>query len=89
MKIKVILAWYDLFFGSYWDRDSRRFYLMIPMIGICLRFKPYTATTGERLKTTQEWLDKFQSKVAELTIENLKLKSLLAVEQKGEKNEQT
>ncbi len=89
MRTKFVFAWYDLFFGSYWDRYNRRLYLMIPMVGICFRFKPYTATTGERLKTTQEWLDKFQSEVAELTIENLELKSLLAAEQEGEKNEES
>ena len=34
MRVKLILAWYDLWIGAYYDRKDRALYLMIPMIGV-------------------------------------------------------
>lgn len=36
-KISLVLAWYDLWVGAYWDRAHRRLYLLpVPCIGVCL-----------------------------------------------------
>ncbi len=39
MKIRLILAWYDVWIGAYWDRGNRTLYLMIPMIGVAVTFE--------------------------------------------------
>ena len=39
MKIRLVLAWYDLWVGAYWDRASRTLYLMVPMIGIAIELE--------------------------------------------------
>jgi hypothetical protein len=33
-----VFAWYDLWFGAYWDRKKQELYLMIPFIGMAVRF---------------------------------------------------
>ena len=37
-RIKFIFAWYDLWFGAYWDRKARHLYLMIPTAGVRIDF---------------------------------------------------
>ena len=34
MKVRPIFAWYDLWFGAYWDRRKKRLYVMVPMVGV-------------------------------------------------------
>ncbi|KKM70951.1 hypothetical protein LCGC14_1435450 [marine sediment metagenome] len=36
MKIRLVIAWYDLWVGAYWDRKARTLYLMVPMIGVAI-----------------------------------------------------
>ncbi len=38
MKVSFLFAWYDLWIGAYWDRKNKWLYLMIPMVGIILKF---------------------------------------------------
>jgi len=33
-----VFAWYDLWIGAYWDRRTRTLYLMVPMIGVAIKF---------------------------------------------------
>jgi len=41
MKIHLIVAWYDLWVGAYWDRVHRCLYLLpIPCVGVVLDFRP-------------------------------------------------
>ncbi len=77
MRIRPVFAWYDFWFGLYWNKECKRLYAMVPMIGFYMQFGR-GAPIEERLRVTQKWLDRFQSEAAELTIENLKLKERLA-----------
>ena len=37
--IRFIFAWYDLWIGAYWDRKSKRLYLLpVPCIGVVIDF---------------------------------------------------
>jgi hypothetical protein len=39
MKIRPVLAWYDLWVGAYWDARKRRLYLLpVPCLGLVLDF---------------------------------------------------
>jgi hypothetical protein len=39
MSIKPIFAWYDFWVGLFWDRKSRRLYVLpVPCIGIVISF---------------------------------------------------
>lgn len=39
MRVKPIVAWYDMWIGAFWDRKSRRLYILpIPCVGIILEF---------------------------------------------------
>lgn len=43
MKIKPLFAWYDLWIGFYWSKESKTLYFLpIPMIGISLCFSKET-----------------------------------------------
>jgi hypothetical protein len=40
MKISFLFAWYDLFFGFYWDRAHKWLYVVIfPTIGFIIKFR--------------------------------------------------
>lgn len=39
MKVRPIIAWYDLWIGAYWDRIHGRLYILpIPCVGIVIDF---------------------------------------------------
>lgn len=39
MKIRLLFAWYDLWVGAFWDRKSRKLYILpLPCIGIVIDF---------------------------------------------------
>ena len=41
VKIRPLLAWYDLWIGAYWDRQARKLYILpLPCIGIVVSFGP-------------------------------------------------
>lgn len=47
MKIKPLLAWYDLWIGVFWDRIKRRLYILpLPCIGVVLEFDDCTRCGG-------------------------------------------
>lgn len=39
IKISFLFAWYDLWVGAYWDRKNKWLYVMIPTVGIILKFR--------------------------------------------------
>jgi hypothetical protein len=38
MKIKLVLAWYDCWVGAYWDKKGKWLYIMIPFVGVKIRW---------------------------------------------------
>jgi len=37
MRIKPVLAWYDMWVGVFWDRQGRRLYILpLPCCGVCI-----------------------------------------------------
>lgn len=41
MKFGLIIAWYDPWIGAFWDRKSRKLYILpLPCVGIVLEFAP-------------------------------------------------
>lgn len=41
MRIRPIVAWYDLWIGAYWDRKNRRLYLLpFPCVGVYIQMGP-------------------------------------------------
>jgi hypothetical protein len=39
MKVFIVLAWYDIWIGFYYDRKNRHLYILpVPCIGIRLEF---------------------------------------------------
>lgn len=41
-KIKLLFAWYDIWIGVYWDKKSKRLYILpIPMFGIVISFTKF------------------------------------------------
>jgi hypothetical protein len=39
MRITLVVAWYDLWVGAYWDRSSRSLYLLpVPCLGFKIQF---------------------------------------------------
>jgi hypothetical protein len=39
MRITPVFAWYDLWVGAYWDRRTRRLYVLpMPCVGFCVDF---------------------------------------------------
>ncbi len=40
MRIKPVVAWYDLWIGAYWDSAKRRLYVFpIPCLGFVVEFR--------------------------------------------------
>jgi len=40
MKIRIIVAWYDMWIGIYWDiKNSRLYVLPIPCVGIVIDYQ--------------------------------------------------
>lgn len=40
-SVKLLLAWYDLWVGAYWDRAKRRLYILpLPCVGVVISFPP-------------------------------------------------
>lgn len=40
MKISLVLAWYDLWIGVFWDRRECKLYILpLPCIGIAIQFR--------------------------------------------------
>ena len=38
-QVKLIVAWYDLWIGAFWDRKSRKLYVLpIPCVGLVFDF---------------------------------------------------
>lgn len=41
MKITPLFAWYDLWIGAFWDRKTRKLYILpLPCIGFVFQFGP-------------------------------------------------
>lgn len=39
MKVKPVVAWYDMWVGAFWDADKRRLYILpVPCLGVCIEF---------------------------------------------------
>lgn len=46
MKIELLLAWYDLWVGAYWDAARRKLYVLpLPCVGVVI-------TLRQRLRET-------------------------------------
>ncbi len=40
MKIRPLVAWYDLWVGAYWDKARRRLYVLpVPCLGVVIDFE--------------------------------------------------
>lgn len=40
MKVSLVLAWYDLWIGAYWDRRARALYVLpVPCLGFKVAFR--------------------------------------------------
>ncbi len=40
-RFKLVIAWFDLWIGGYWNAQKRFLYLFpVPCIGVRIRFKP-------------------------------------------------
>jgi len=47
MKVQLVLAWYDIWVGFYWDRKNKVLYVMpIPCIGFKVAFRCRTKING-------------------------------------------
>ena len=41
MRIRPIVAWYDMWMGAFWDSGKRRLYVFpVPCIGLVITFQP-------------------------------------------------
>jgi len=40
MTVRLIFAWFDLWVGAFWDRRTRRLYILpIPCVGVVIEFR--------------------------------------------------
>lgn len=40
ITIRPLIAWYDLWVGAFWDRKSRKLYILpVPCVGIVITFR--------------------------------------------------
>lgn len=40
VRVKPVFAWYDLWVGLFWDRKTRRLYILpVPCVGVSLEFR--------------------------------------------------
>lgn len=40
-RVRLIVAWYDLWVGAYYDRQRRHLYVFpVPCVGVCIEFRP-------------------------------------------------
>lgn len=43
MRMRPLFAWYDLWIGVFWDRKSRKLYILpVPCLGVVITFRPTT-----------------------------------------------
>ena len=47
MRIRPVFAWYDGYLGYYWSRGTRTLYVMVPMVGIAIKFGALTEAAAE------------------------------------------
>jgi hypothetical protein len=41
VRARLVLAWYDVWVGAYWDRTARTLYLLpLPCVGVAVKFGP-------------------------------------------------
>ena len=39
IKVWLIVAWYDMWIGAYWDRDKLELYILpVPCVGVVISF---------------------------------------------------
>ena len=58
MKVSLVIAWYDLWIGAYWDRKMKALYILpIPCIGIKIWFRD--AYNREVKSFEKEWVKRF------------------------------
>jgi hypothetical protein len=39
MSVRPLFAWYDLWVGAFWDRKSKRLYVLpLPCVGVVIQF---------------------------------------------------
>ncbi len=49
MRVRFIFAWYDLWIGAFWDRKSRKLYILpLPCIGVVIDCRPALDIEQER-----------------------------------------
>lgn len=62
MRLRFVLAWYDLWVGAYWNRKARTLYVLpLPCIGFAIEFPPCEwcdTTRGVQMEDVQIWDDK-------------------------------
>ncbi len=45
MSVRPLFAWYDLWIGAFWDRKSKRLYVLpLPCVGVIFDFGPTPQT---------------------------------------------
>ncbi len=60
MKVSLVVAWYDIWAGVYYDRQAKALYVMIPFIGIRISKKKPCACGGYCKACHEDWLNNKQ-----------------------------
>jgi hypothetical protein len=56
VKVKPVIAWYDLWVGIYWDRQKRRLYILpMPCVGVMVQFKAPALPVRKRSVVISEY----------------------------------